>query len=155
MNRHLHLIQGPQGPGKAAYIRKLAAELPGLRLCLDEWMGGLFVPDLTSDCDAVWLAARIARCHDLMWQMAAQSIVAGSAVVMDLGAQADLSEQGLRPRLASFPGGVMFHVADGPPADPWRNVRCQSEPAVGEGATGCSTSLLDEEAAAHAMALLR
>lgn len=155
MTPRLHLIQGPQGPGKAAYARKLAADLPGLRLCLDEWMGVLFVPDLIGGPDAAWLAARIARCHDLMWQMAAQSIVAGSAVVLDMGPQADLAGQEMRQRVSAFPAGVMFHVADGPPADPWRNVRCQSEPAAGEGVRVSPTSLLDEEAAAHAMALLR
>ena len=79
------MICGGVGAGKTTYAAALAARLPGLALCLDEWMGRLFWPDAVSGEDEGWALERIERCIGQMRSVMAGVVPLGVPVAVDAG----------------------------------------------------------------------
>jgi len=85
MTTSVHLIFGPQGAGKTTFARALADEERAVRFSIDEWMTALCGPDLPSPIDLAWIMERVARCERRIWQVGAEVVRRGGAVVLDLG----------------------------------------------------------------------
>jgi predicted kinase len=73
----LILLCGLPGAGKTTLAKRLAAELPAVRLCPDEWLAGLAV-DLYDE------AARD-RLERQLWRHAQELLRLGQAVVLEFG----------------------------------------------------------------------
>lgn len=65
--------------GKTTLARRLASELPGVRLSRDEWMLRLF----GGKYDDPAYVERLAPCTDLLWDVAADVVRSGSNVILD------------------------------------------------------------------------
>lgn len=75
----IHLLAGLNGAGKTTRARRLADTLPAVRFSLDEWMLQLY--ELSFDDE---LHPRQAdKCRELIWDLAAQVLRAGTSVVLD------------------------------------------------------------------------
>ncbi len=81
----LHLVFGPQGAGKSTEARRLAAALGAVRMSIDDWMAGLFGPDLPLPLDLGWVMERVRRCEQRIGTLAVDIARAGTPVVLDLG----------------------------------------------------------------------
>ncbi len=75
----VHAMCGIVGSGKTTIARRLAVELPALRLSRDEWMLRLYA--LAYD-DPAYVDS-LGPCTDLMWDVARDALAAGVAVVLD------------------------------------------------------------------------
>lgn len=123
MTAQMHLVHGPQGAGKSAYARKLAADLPAVRFSIDEWMSNLFVPDMVPPLDMGWLDERMARCEAMIWEMAVAVLRNGGHVVLDLGFQRPQQRAEARRRAALLGLEPLYHLPDGPRESRWALVR--------------------------------
>lgn len=123
MVARMHLIHGPQGAGKSAYARQLAADLPGVRFSIDEWMSTLFVPDMAPPLDMQWLAERMARCEALIWSQAENVLRSGGDVILDLGFQRREQRDEARHRADLLGVDLCFHLPDGPRDARWARTR--------------------------------
>ncbi|WP_176059295.1 ATP-binding protein [Paraburkholderia sp. BCC1876] len=81
----VHIVFGPQGAGKSFYARKLAESCHATRFSIDEWMAGLYGPDLPSPMNLAWIMERVQRCERQIWSVAQQIVQSGAGVVLDLG----------------------------------------------------------------------
>ena len=81
----VHLVFGPQGAGKTTYSRQLANQAKGTLFSIDEWMGGLFGPDLPQPMSFAWIMARVQRCENRIWATALDGVKQGGTAVLDLG----------------------------------------------------------------------
>jgi predicted kinase len=81
----VHIVFGPQGAGKSFYARKLAESRKATRFSIDEWMAGLYGPDLPSPMNLAWIMERVQRCERQIWSVAQQIVQNGASVVLDLG----------------------------------------------------------------------
>jgi predicted kinase len=75
----LHLLAGLNGAGKTTLARQLERTLPAVRFSLDEWMLRLY--GLRFDGPDYPEVAH--TCRELIWDLAAQVLRTGSAVVLD------------------------------------------------------------------------
>ena len=80
-----HLICGPIGAGKSTLALRLAASCHAVHFSLDEWLATLFGPDLPQPVRHEWVQARIRRCEEQIWRLAARLLALGVDVVLDLG----------------------------------------------------------------------
>ena len=85
MSAAVHLVAGSTGAGKTTYAIRLAAEVGGLRLSLDEWMTTLFEADRPDPIPYAWMMARIARCEAQMRDVAQAAGALGVPAVVDCG----------------------------------------------------------------------
>ncbi|HLD66908.1 MAG TPA: ATP-binding protein [Pseudomonas sp.] len=83
--KRIHLVFGAQGAGKTTYARQLAAELDGVRLSIDDWMGELYGPDLPQPLNLSWIMTRVQRCERRIWSTALEILRCGGCVILDLG----------------------------------------------------------------------
>ena len=84
MNK-VHLVFGPQGSGKSTYSKKLAEQVNGVHMSIDEWMWGLYGMDLPKPMNLNWIMERVKRCEKRIWEMTKQISICGGNVVLDLG----------------------------------------------------------------------
>lgn len=80
----LIMVCGCTGAGKTTYSLALAAELKAVRFSIDPWMQTLFGPDM-EELDYDWMIARVLRCYDQIWDVAAQILQTGGTAILDLG----------------------------------------------------------------------
>jgi predicted kinase len=110
----LHLTVGLPGVGKTTLARRLAAELPAVRLTPDEWMAPLFgESDAGGRRDVlegrfVWLAHETLRC--------------GTSVVLDLGCWSPQERHAVRAVAGLAGAGFVLHHLSLPEAE--RRRRC-------------------------------
>lgn len=83
--KRIHLVFGTQGAGKTTYARQLAAELEGVRLSIDDWMGELYGPDMPQPLNLSWIMTRVQRCERRIWSTAVEIVRHGGCVILDLG----------------------------------------------------------------------
>ncbi len=84
MNK-IHLILGPQGAGKSTYAKKLAAEIKGLHLSIDEWMLNLYIKDMPNSINLSWIKERVERCETQIWNLVRQMSKSDCEIILDLG----------------------------------------------------------------------
>lgn len=75
----VHLMAGLNGAGKTTHARRLEATTLAVRFSLDEWM--LRLHDVTFDDERYPALAE--KCRGLIWEVAGQTLRAGTDVVMD------------------------------------------------------------------------
>src|SRR5215813_1637700 len=73
----LILLCGLPGSGKTTMAKRLADEVPAVRLCPDEWMTGLGI-------DLFDTATRV-RLERLFWQLAQNLLRLGQSVILESG----------------------------------------------------------------------
>ena len=81
----VHLVFGALGAGKTTYARALAERAEATRFSIDEWMLGLYGPDLTRPLNPRWIFERVQRAERRIWATAAEVVRRGGNVVLDLG----------------------------------------------------------------------
>ena len=84
MNK-VHLVFGPQGAGKSTYSKKLAAQLNGVHMSIDEWMWEMYGKDLPKPMNLNWVMERVERCEQRIWALTKQISICGGTVILDLG----------------------------------------------------------------------
>jgi predicted kinase len=52
---------------------------------IDEWMSGLYLPDMPQPIDLSWVMSRVTRCHQRIWQTAQSIVSNGGSAVLDIG----------------------------------------------------------------------
>jgi predicted kinase len=81
----IHMIAGLTGAGKTTYARKLAKDIGGLRLSIDDWNANLFFMDRNPASDFNWFYDRVQRCGTQMREVAQQVLANGMPVIFDCG----------------------------------------------------------------------
>jgi len=81
----IHLLFGPLGAGKSTLARQLADQQRGVRFSIDEWMADLFAPDMPRPMNLPWIMARVQRCEQRIWALAADVAQRGGTAILDLG----------------------------------------------------------------------
>lgn len=85
MSAHIHMITGLTGAGKSTYAHKLAADLGGVRMSVDDWNANLFFMDRDPTTDFDWFYERVQRCCRQMRNTAEQVLAANVPVIFDCG----------------------------------------------------------------------
>ncbi|ADR21297.1 hypothetical protein MATR_10740 [Marivirga tractuosa] len=81
----IHIVFGPQGAGKSTYSKKLADEVKGIHLGIDNWMWKLYGDDLPKSMNLKWIMERVERCEKLIWELSEDISNRGCDVILDLG----------------------------------------------------------------------
>jgi predicted kinase len=114
MTATLHVVFGPAGSGKSTYARELARREPAVHFSIDEWIGGLFAPDMPDPVEFEWMMERVERCEAQIWSVAAGVMATGGSVVLDLG----LMRRADRARVAEIAEAcglpAQFHLVTAP-----------------------------------------
>ncbi|WP_433088073.1 AAA family ATPase [Dactylosporangium sp. CA-052675] len=102
----LLLMCGLPGSGKTTVARRLAAEVPAVRLCPDEWLAAL-------GADLFDAAARL-RLERQLWHLARELLGLGQSVILEYGfwMRADRDEKRLGAR--ALGAAVELHYLDVP-----------------------------------------
>jgi predicted kinase len=112
----IHLILGPQGSGKSTYARRLAQAEGATRFSIDEWMQGLFIPDIPKAMSLAWIMERVRRCESQIWATASQIWANNGDVVLDLGFTKIESRNHFRSLATQIGAQVQLHILDAPHA---------------------------------------
>ena len=100
----LHLMVGLPCSGKTTLARRLAAELPALRLTPDGWQVRLFGQD-ADDADH---DRRHAAIEALLWGIAADALALGTDVILDFGFWTKAERDDFRARAVAM--GIEFRI---------------------------------------------
>jgi predicted kinase len=98
-------MHGFIGCGKTTVAKKLAAELPAIRLNNDDWMVPLYGRGPHPDKhDEYWL-----RIHNVQWDLARDIIRTGVDVIMDYGCWSKSTRKEWAARALEFADRVVIH----------------------------------------------
>ncbi len=81
----IHIVFGPQGAGKSTYSKKLAEEVKGIHLSIDNWMWKLYGDDAPKSMSLRWIMERVERCEKLIWELTKDISNRDCDVILDLG----------------------------------------------------------------------
>jgi predicted kinase len=104
----IHLMHGFIGFGKTTVAKKLAKELPAVRLNNDDWMSHLY----GTNPPAEFYDEYYNRIAELRWQLAEQLIHAGVDVIMDNGTWAKAKRAEDVARAKKITNSIVFHVVE-------------------------------------------
>lgn len=93
-----HLLHGFVGAGKTTFARKLATELPALRLTHDEWMNRLY----GANPPAAEFEELYNRVDGLIWDCARRTLELGCDVILDCGFWTRRSRDEARARIEAL-----------------------------------------------------
>ena len=110
----IHLMHGFIGFGKTTIAKKLARELPAVRLNNDEFMESLYGRNPPAEMFQEYYD----RIDDLLWSLAEQITKVGIDVIMDIGFWSKETRAKVFARAKTITEGVIFH-----------SVRCDMETA--------------------------
>jgi predicted kinase len=110
----LVLVCGLPGAGKTTLARRLAEEIPALRLCGDEWMAQLGF-DLHDE------QARD-RVEAPFWRLAQELLALGQSVVLESGFWLRTDRDEKRLGAWALGASVELHFLDVPLEDRWRRI---------------------------------
>ena len=133
MRGRLVLLCGLPGAGKTTVGRRLAAELPGVRLCPDEWLLGLGLDPFDG-------AARD-RVERLLWAHAQELLGLGGVVIMENGFWDRAERDELRQRARDLGVAVELRYLAVPVDELHRRVARRNRE---RGAVVLTAELLDE-----------
>jgi predicted kinase len=117
----LILICGLPGSGKTTLATRLAARVPAVRLCPDDWLRGLGI-DLFDE------AAR-GRLEALMWEHTQELLASGLSVVLEFGFWARSERDEKRSWARSCGVGVELRFVDAPLPELLRRVEARTAAA--------------------------
>lgn len=140
-----HAMCGVVGAGKTTTARRLARELPALRLTLDEWMLKLYGPRRYDDPEYV---AAIPRCMDVMWDVAGQVLSLGVSVILDWNHWDETRRADSRRRAAAVGVGLVVHYVE----VPLKVAIAQAGARLAAGDAGAHG--IDEDGVRHSAAIL-
>jgi predicted kinase len=125
--RSIHLVEGPIGAGKSTFARRLARQLPGVHLALDEWFVRLYSPDRPNTDFVNWYLQRKDRLLALMWAHAKNFASANVNPILELGliqrqARHDFYEQARREDVQ-----LNVYLLDAPEDVRWERVEHRNE----------------------------
>lgn len=104
----LHLMVGLPCSGKTTLAKKLADELPALRLTTDEWHTRLF----GQDADDPEHDARHSIIEELLWAIASRALELGTNVILDFGFWAQEEREDYRLRAKQLGASSEVHFLD-------------------------------------------
>ena len=122
-----HLITGSTGASKTTYALRLTESLGAIRLSIDDWMAGLFGPDMPEPLDEAWMFDRVARCERRMLHVALDVAARGGDVVLDLGFTTAAHRRAIAGQIAEHGFDVALHWLDVSVAERWRRVLHRNE----------------------------
>lgn len=121
----IHFSIGSTGAGKTTYARTLAQKARALPFSIDEWMQGLFAPDLKGASFAA-TNERVERARRQMWDVAAKAQALGVPSVFDTGLLTRASRTEARAEAARRGLSARFHYVAAPAATRWARVAARN-----------------------------
>ena len=128
----IHLMCGLVAAGKTTLARKLAEELPAVRLSRDEWMIRLY--GLPHEDPAY--VEQLAPCTELLWDIALNVLGVGASVVLDWNFWSRNRRQEARERANAAGYPVLLHWLDVPVDAVVQRARTRGPHTVGAVASG-------------------
>jgi predicted kinase len=123
----IYLIEGPVGAGKSTHARKLALQVRGVHLALDEWFVRLFSPDRPAGDFIGWYLEHKTRLLDLMWAHALA--IAGTEVspILELGLIQRQARLEFLDRARDAGADLKVRLLDAPLEVRWERVSLRNE----------------------------
>ena len=118
----LILICGLPGSGKTTLAKQLAAEVPAVRLCPDEWKHDLGIDYYDED-------SRV-RLEQRLWRLGQELLGLGQSVILENGFWAREERDELRLGARSLGVAVELHYLETPIDELWRRLEIRNELAV-------------------------
>jgi predicted kinase len=115
----LILICGLPGSGKTTLARKLAPEVPAVRLCPDEWKHDLGI-DYYDEEGRVRLEKRL-------WQLGQELLALGQSVILEHGFWAREERDALRVAARDLGVAVELHYLEAPVDELWSRLEVRNE----------------------------
>lgn len=122
MPADLILIVGSTGAGKTTYARRLADEVGGVRMSIDEWMTTLFWADSPQPLQFDWTIERVNRCETQIFALARQLAARGVPAILDLGFTTKEHRDKFRALASEHDLSALVHYLDVPAVERWQRV---------------------------------
>jgi predicted kinase len=115
---------GLPGAGKTTAARELAAAMPAVRFCPDDWFAGLELD--------IWDAPMRVRIEAVQWSLAQDVLRAGANVIVEFGSWAREERDVLREGARALGAAVELRYLDAPLDELYRRVAARGgiEPAM-------------------------
>jgi len=111
----LHVLIGPVGAGKTTLARTRIAKAGGVLLDVDTWMVRLFGDDPRPVNGVLdWYLERRDRCRALVWDVASDTLDAGSDVWLELGLLTARERRDVFERAQTQDRPFVVHLLDAP-----------------------------------------
>ena len=122
MTADLILVVGSTGAGKTTYALRLADEIGGVRLSIDEWMMTLFWADSPQPLQFAWTMERVDRCESQMFATALQLAARGVPAILDLSFTKKAHRDKYRALAAEHGLAAQVHYLAVPADERWNRV---------------------------------
>ena len=126
-----HLICGSTGAGKTTYAIHLAEGTSTIRFTIDEWMAGLFFPDMPEPLTHAWALERVVRCERRILSLCGQIAATSADIILDFGFFSREQRDRVRQAVGGLGMDVLLHYLHVPADIRWRRV-CRRNAHKGE-----------------------